>query len=189
MSSTAVAYILDKTFNENGNCRPYREFSQFIKTLTSEHAPHAYIDKIYRKDGTRGFLLFYQRDDHLNYLFKPEVSASLNDNNYEAFLSTRTAQKRNIFLVDIPEEVIQKTKDEIKSEILKSTDKIIHFRSICRPYNERNYLILTAVDNASRDEILATNKTFDLFGQNYNAEIPIDKFRASGDRMQPPRST
>ena len=105
MSSTAVAYILDKAFDDSGNCRPYLEFSQFIKQLTSDNASHAHIVKIFRKDGARGFFVFYQRDDHLNYLFKSEVTKILNDKKYEAYLSTKTALKRNIFLVDVSEEI------------------------------------------------------------------------------------
>ena len=127
MSSIAVAYILDKAFSANGGLRPYRELSSFFKSLTSEHAPNAHIENIYRKNGARGFLVFYQRNDHLNYLFKPEVTAILTANNYEAQLSGKTALKRNIFLVDIPDEITRKNEDEIKLEILKITDKIVHF--------------------------------------------------------------
>ena len=133
MSSTAVAYILDKNVTENVNLRSYHEFSPFFKTLTSDHAPNSHIEKILRKDGARGFLVFYQRGDHLNYLFTPEITEILTANNYEARLSSKTSQMRNIFLVDVAREITQKNKSEIMLEISKTTDKIINVRPMCGP--------------------------------------------------------
>ena len=79
---------------------------------------------------------------------------------------------------------------EIMLEISKTTDKIINVRPMCRPQNGRNYLIVTAADNASRDEIFTNIKTFDLFGQTISCELPIARSLTSGDRMhEPQRST
>ena len=188
MSSTAVVYIQDKAINESVKLRPYHEFSPFFRSLTSNHSPHAHIEKIHRRDGSRGFLVFYQRGDHLNYLFKPEVTEILNANNYEAQLSDRTGQDRNIFLVDVPTEITQKSKNEISQEISKTTDKIINARPMCGPRNGRNYLILTAVDNVSRDDIFSNIKTFELFGHTISCELPIARSLTSGDRTEHQRS-
>merc|ERR1712240_991504 len=94
--------------------------------------------------------------------------------------------KRNIFVINVPENIYAYDIPKITEEVVKSVKtRILEVRKFRNP-SGINYLILTTSSQVARDEITATG-TLKLFGVNIRAEKPKEKDRSGNFRQEPRR--
>ena len=164
-----TAFVSDQNATNEIERRSAHEFSNDIRAITP---PDIEIKDI-KPVGT-GFFVEYQNDESVNNIFKPEVISDFNSKKLSANLANSLAFKREIFAVDIPNAIFNKSKDEIMTEMQTITSNIIHIKHFHSNATGRNYLVLTADNESSRNNLL-NNNSITLFGQNLKVEPPIEK--------------
>ena len=98
--------------------------------------------------------------------------------------------KRNVFLINVQENIYAYDIPKITEEVVKSVKtRILEVRKFRNP-SGINYIILTTSSQVARDEITTTG-TLKLFGVNIRAEKPKEKdrscnFRQESRRWSPP---
>ena len=164
-----TAFVSDQNATNEIERRSAHEFSNDIRAIT----PSDIEIKDIKPVGT-GFFVEYQNDESVNNIFKPEVISDFNSKKLSANLANSLAFKREIFAVDVPNAIFNKSKDEIMTEMQTITSNIIHIKHFHSNATGRNYLVLTADNESSRNNLL-NNNSITLFGQNLKVEPPIEK--------------
>ena len=135
---------------------------------------------------TFGHIYQYQEDENANFIYNPSFKTFLENNNLKAEFTHSTSMKRNVFVINVPENIYAYDIPKITEEVVKSVKtRILEVRKFRNP-SGINYLILTTSSQVARDEITATG-TLKLFGVNIRAEKPKEKDRSGNFRQEPRR--
>ena len=133
------AYIFDKNTSENGVKRTYHEINNVISSVTPSNICIKDIVSV-----GRGFIIKYGNEKDVNYLLESNTISALDSHKLVPNLTKAVAKEREIFLINAPEFIHEKTADEILTEIRKFTDTIIHVKLIIIPSSNCKYIILMA---------------------------------------------
>ena len=148
----AGVYFRDKNINKNGTGtkRSSREFNEILNDLFPNKPP---IQK--EKSTQLGFIINFVNDDDANSIFDQEIKSKLSAKNMSAELSSPSRLDREIFLIDVPFEIYNKSILDITAEIVRLTPyKILDVIKFCGNSSGKNYIIFTVPNKATRDTIL-----------------------------------
>ena len=141
----ATVYVHYVNSSENGETRSLNEFNNDFRSITPSNV---HIKNINQRG--QGFFVDYLSDESANYIFKPEVENYLASKNLSASLVFDLAHLREIFMVNVPDEIFNKSPEAILTEIQTLYSTIIHVKHINSNSSGRKYLILTA-DSKNRE--------------------------------------
>ena len=164
-----TAFVRDQNATSENERRSAHEFSSEIRAITQTNIEIKNINPV-----GLGFFVEYENDESVNFIFKPEVIRNLDSKKLSASLAKSLAYKREIFALDIPSTIYNKSIDQIMAEIRSFTSNIIHVKHIHSNTTNRHYLVLTAENENLRNDLL-NNNSMTLFGHNLKIERPIER--------------
>ena len=107
------------------------------------------------KETRLGFMVFYQDDTDVNFIFKPEIQNKLQQKQLLARLSLKTQNTREVYILRTPESAYNKSESNLITEI-ESRNNILLLQLVKFTSNDshKSYIKITVDSNISRDEII-----------------------------------
>ena len=102
-----------------------------------------------------GFLVYYQHDIDVNFIYKPENQAKLQQNQLTARLSYDTENNRDIYILKTPGEIYNKYEANLTIELEeRNAIQILKLEKFISEKSLKKYIKITLESKESCDEVV-----------------------------------
>ena len=127
-----------------------------IKSTIISIATHQPIGFISTKSG---IIAKFSTDEACNFIFAPNTSRYLHAKQLYATLSPQTQKDRNLYIADPPSNIFGLREYDIGNEIqIQNKTVIVEFKKFTSKKTNRNYFILTPINNEESKRLAALGK-------------------------------
>ena len=151
MSKSHIYLRDDLLTREYDGKTPRRTIDQMYTILTEiiPLPPHS------MKQQRLGFLAYYQHDIDVNFIYKPENKAKLQQNQLTARLSYETENNRDIYILKTPLEIYNKSETNLTIELEeRNAIQILKLDKFINEKSSKKYIKITLESKESRDELV-----------------------------------
>ena len=135
-----------------------------ILPILKEIGPNYITDRSFRAV-PQGFIVTYNKDNDVDFIFNPENISKLQDKNISVELSNPSKNLREAFIGYVPEQIFNLPAAQILSELRKEAQtQIVHIKKfhVVKSGSTVNYLVITSSTSEHRKQV--AGKFFTLFG-------------------------